>query len=225
MFIHSDDKGLVLTPACADNQVVIIPIMSKGKEELINNKTDEIYASLKKAGIRAKVDDRQNYSLGFKINDGEILGIPIRIEIGAKEIENNQVKIARRFDGAKKFLPIENLSKSILDEFEDIKTSMFNSAQAKLDAKKKTADNWDDFMTHINNKCIVLTPWCGIAEEEEKVKAKSALESKGAEEEGGLSGKAKTLCIPFGVEKPKEGVKCFFTGKQAVHYIYWGRSY
>ena len=104
---------------------------------------------------------------------------------------------------------------------------MYNSASEKFESRKKTANNWEEFMTHLNNKNIVLTPWCGIDEEEEKVKAKSAIESKAIEGEGdsGLSGKAKTLCRPLDQEKPAEGTKCFFTGLPAVEYIFWGRSY
>jgi prolyl-tRNA synthetase len=119
------------------------------------------------------------------------------------------------------------LAETLKAEFKSICELMFNTASAKFEARKKTADNWQDFMTHLNNKNIVLTPWCGIDEEEEKVKAKSAIESKAVDGEGdsGLTGKAKTLCKPFGLAAPVEGVKCFFTGLPAKEYIFWGRSY
>ena len=156
-----------------------------------------------------------------------MLGIPIRLELGGKDLEKNEVKLVRRFDGDKRQVSCEGLAETLKTEFETISTLMYDSACAKFEERKKTADNWEDFMTHLNNKCIVLTPWCGISEEEEKVKARTAIESKAnaAEGETDLTGKAKTLCSPLGLEPPAEGVKCFFTGKQAKMYIYWGRSY
>lgn len=153
-------------------------------------------------------------------------GIPVRIEIGLKDIEKNEVKLVRRFDGAKRQVSMDGLAETLQQEFVDISDQMYQSACEKLESRKKTADNWEDFMTHLNNKNIVLTPWCGDSEEEAKVKAKSAIESKvSGEGNSKLTGKAKTLCIPLDVEDPAEGVKCFFTGRQAQHYIYWGRSY
>lgn len=104
---------------------------------------------------------------------------------------------------------------------------MYNNANEKFLSRQKKADNWADFMTHLNNKNIVLTPWCGIDEEEEKVKAKSGIESAAVDGEGesGLTGKAKTLCKPLAMEAPEEGTKCFFTGLPAKEFIFWGRSY
>jgi len=227
VMIHSDNKGLVLTPACADIQVRIIPIYFKDSTQKVNDKVDEIFSELKKAGIRVDVDDRENYSPGFRYNSQEILGIPIRLEFGPKDLDNNEIKLVRRYDGEKRQVSLDGLADTLKAEFKVISNLMYNNASAKFEARKKTADNWTDFMAHLNNKNIVLTPWCGIDEEEDKVKARTAIESKQVEGEGdsGLTGKAKTLCKPLGQAAPPEGTKCFFTGLPAKEYIFWGRSY
>jgi len=104
---------------------------------------------------------------------------------------------------------------------------MYNTAVEKLNARRKEANNWEDFMTYLNQKNMILTPWCDEDECEDAVKTRSGIESKSDDAEGdsGLTGKAKTLCKPLNQEKTKEGEKCFHCGKDAKCYVYWGRSY
>lgn len=102
IMIHSDNKGLVLPPRVAQIQVVIVPILNKGDDAQALTKTiDDVYASLKKAGVRVHVDDRDNYNPGFKFNHWELRGVPIRIEVGKKDMEKQEVRVVRRDDGSK----------------------------------------------------------------------------------------------------------------------------
>ena len=102
IMIHSDNKGLVLPPRVAQIQVVIVPILNKGDDAQALTKTiNDVYAGLKKAGVRVHVDDRDNYNPGFKFNHWELRGVPIRIEVGKKDMEKQEVRVVRRDDGSK----------------------------------------------------------------------------------------------------------------------------
>ena len=111
---HSDDKGVVLTPRVAIHQVVIVPIyMKKIPREEMNDECDKIAAILKKAGVRVKIDDRDNYTPGFRYNHWEIRGIPLRIELGPKDLEEKKVTLVQRYDGAKSEHPLEGLGEHV----------------------------------------------------------------------------------------------------------------
>lgn len=112
--VHSDDKGLVLPPKIANTQAVIIPILKKGQDnQKALDLADEVFSTLKKAGLRVTVDDRENYNPGFKYNHWELRGVPVRLEIGAKEVENREVRICKRNDGAKVSMSVDGLETSI----------------------------------------------------------------------------------------------------------------
>lgn len=223
IMIHSDNKGLVFPPKAASTQVVIVPItFSDKKAKEVSAKCEEVVDRLKKVGVRVHFDDRDNYKPGWKFNDWELKGIPIRIEIGPKDIDKKQVKVVRRVDGKKSFIADEDLEKEIPLVLEDIHNTMLAKATAKLEAKKGEATDWDGFMNELNQKKYVETPWCCNPECEEDVKEQSA---KDSDETSGLSGKAKTLCMPFSQKEVAEGTKCFRSGKPAKKYVIWGRSY
>ena len=101
IMIHGDDKGLILPPRAANVQVVIIPIPFKGKEEAINQAADQLYKTLKKTSVRVHIDDRDNYNPGWKFNHWELKGVPIRLEIGPKDVQNKEVRVALRYNGDK----------------------------------------------------------------------------------------------------------------------------
>lgn len=112
--VHSDDKGLVLPPKVAQTQVVIIPILKKGDDfEAINNKAEELYKKLKDAGVKVDLDDRENYNPGFKYNHWELRGTPMRLELGSKDFEANEVRCCKRHDGKKMQLKQENLVEEV----------------------------------------------------------------------------------------------------------------
>lgn len=228
VMIHGDNKGMNFTPKIALHQVVIIPILFKDKIDVTKAKAEEIYSALKKAGIRVQLDDREHYTPGFKINHLEIRGTPIRLELGPKDIEAGEVKLVRRCDGGKKQVKIEGLVASIQAEFLDIHETMYNQAVARFETSKVKASDFKEFMEHLNHKKMILTPWCNDTACEKKVKELSGLLSKQAEEEGDLSGSAKTLCKPLQQDPVPAGTKCFaheHCGKDASVYCFWGRSY
>ncbi|KAL4444722.1 hypothetical protein ABPG74_015930 [Tetrahymena malaccensis] len=223
---HGDDKGLVLPPLVASTQVVIVPIIKTGADnERVLKKAHDLKAELKKAGIRVQVDDRDNYTSGWKFNHWEVKGIPLRFEIGQMDMDKNQVTAVWRVNSHKEAIPNESVIETTKLRLKEIQDLMLTNSKKKFNEKIKPAGTWPEFMTSLNSRCIVYTPWCNEIACEKAVKERSALESKGTENESGLSGSAKTLCIPNEQEPIAEGTKCFSCGKPALKRVYWGRSY
>ena len=232
ILVHSDNKGLVLPPRVAQTQVVFVPITYKDDDmTVIHNKIEELTKTLKEAGVRVTFDDRENYNPGWKFNHWELKGIPIRLEMGKKDLEKQEVRLVRRDTGEKIQIKTDLLAVEIPRLLDQIHDDMYRKALQTRDDHMKVAYNWDDFMTALNGRNIVLTPWCDEGVQEELVKDKSKEESlkimqEAGEDEDVLTGSAKTLCLPFEPIVPlKEGDKCFFTGKPAKVMALWGRSY
>ena len=177
--------------------------------------------------MRVHVDLRDNYNPGWKYNHWELKGVPIRIEIGPKDVENKEVKVVIRHSGEKLQLKWDNLAQELNLLLEKIQEQMYQKALNRFNDKAKVASNWKDFMASINSRNVVLTPWCQTIECEEKVKDRSGIETKESVLEGeqSLTGQAKTLCIPLEQKAIEEGEKCFHCGKEAKTRVYWGRSY
>jgi len=183
---------------------------------------------LKEAGVRAHLDDRDNYSPGWKYGHWELKGVPVRIEVGPKDIAKKQVKVVKRNDFGKSFIPWTTLVEQVKQLLETIHDEMFKAAKARMDAHYSTASTWEEFMGEINKGKVCLTPFCEGKECEEAVQVKSKEESVVADEgeEGTqMSGRAKSLCMPLDQEPIKEGEKCFLCGKDATKRCIWGRSY
>ncbi len=207
IMVHGDDSGLVLPPRIAPTQAMIIPIAQQ--KEGVLEKANELLKKLKNIGIRTKIDDSEK-SPGFKYAEQEKLGIPIRIEIGPKDIENEEVIIVRRNDRKKISIKISDLEKEIPKILEEIQKDMYNSAkdflnkhifEAKTLAEMKEIGN--------NNIGFIKAMWCGNSECEEMVKN---------ETEGFGS-----RCIPEEQEKLSD--TCICCGKEAKHMVIWGKSY
>ncbi|CAG9319709.1 unnamed protein product [Blepharisma stoltei] len=223
VMVHSDNKGLVLPPRVAPTQAVIVPIFEKNKVEEVLNKSREIYDEIKRTGVRVELDDRQNYNPGWKYNHWELKGVPIRVEIGMKDIAKSQVRIVRRDTGKSEFVSWAELH-TLPALLEQIQADMLAKAKQNLDSRVIKASNWADFLVALNAKNFVLTPWCQRNECEETVKHRSAEESKQTEGDH-LTGSAKTLCQPFEQDPIQEGEACFQCGEPAKHRALWGRSY
>ena len=231
IMVHSDDQGLVLPPKVAQTQVVIIPIEKQGQDSTgIKTKCEEIYQQIKASGIRVVYDDNMNNNAGWKFNHWEQRGVPIRLEVGIKDIEKNEVRCCKRNDGKKQQLSQEGIVNSVQKILEDIHQEMYDKAlQARL-SHVKNIDNWADFMEALNHRNLCMAPWCDVQQCEIDVKERSKeeslkqMEEKG-EEEVSLTGSAKTLCIPKEQEPLKEGECCFACGKPATVRALWGRSY
>src|SRR3989344_2885494 len=205
--IHGDDKGLVIPPKLAENKVVIIPILFDDSKEKIIKVANEIKKELKK--FNPKLDDRDDYSPGWKYHEWELKGIPIRLELGPKDLEKNQVVLVRRDNSEKKEIKIKDISKEVESTLEKIQENLFIKSEKHLKSSLVEAKNWNDFKTALSNKKIVLAPFCNKKDCEEYIKDKT---------KGG-----KSLNIPFSQQKIKE--PCIHCKKEATVMCYFGKSY
>jgi prolyl-tRNA synthetase len=207
---HSDDQGLILPPKIAPFQVVIVPIY-KGEESKapIDAKANEIIASLKALGIRVKYDNNDNSRPGWKFAEHELKGVPVRIAMGLRDMENQVVEVARRDTKEKNSMPMEGLADTVVKLLEDIQQNMYNKALAFRTEHITNAYNWDDFVKLLDEKGgFISAHWDGTAETEEKIKDQT---------------KATIRCIPIN-NKQEEG-KCILTGKPSIQRVLFARAY
>ena len=168
---HGDDKGLVLPPKVAPIQVVIIPIYySKEDKENVLQKACKIKDSLSNNDIRVHLDDREHLTPGFKFNDWEMRGIPIRIEIGPKDIAKNQVVLVRRHNQTKISLDIDGLTEKTLSELKNIQKEMFDAAKKILDERVVRVSEYQQFKKELENGKMIDCSWCGNQTCEDKIK-------------------------------------------------------
>jgi prolyl-tRNA synthetase len=200
-----DDKGAVLPPEIAPYQVVIVPIMFKGKEEVVLNKCKEIKKELQKHDIRAFLDD-SDYSAGFKFNHWELRGVPLRIEIGPKDVADKKITYVRRFDGKKGEIKDVNLHE-IANILGEIQKEMFEKSKKFTKESIRTVETMEQLK---KVKGIARTNWCGSNDCHDCIKA----ESKGMEIRGTLYGKE---------EKPSG--PCIYCGNKAEHVVYLAKAY
>ncbi|XP_031131641.1 proline--tRNA ligase, cytoplasmic-like [Ipomoea triloba] len=216
IMVHGDDKGLVLPPKVAATQVIVIPVPYKNADT--QGIFDACAATVKKlteSGIRVEADLRDNYSPGWKYSNWEMKGVPLRIEIGPKDLEKNQVRAARRDNGAKTDIPMDDIVEQVKEMLSTIQQNLFDVAKQKRDACVQIVKTWDEFVNALNGKKLVLAPWCDEEDVEKDVKTRTK----------GEMGAAKTLCSPFDQPELPEGTLCFASGKPAKKWTYWGRSY
>jgi prolyl-tRNA synthetase len=169
---HSDDQGLVMPPKLAPTQVVIVPIY-KGEEQkmTIDQTVFELMAALKKAGIRVKYDDSENTRPGWKFAEYELKGIPVRLAIGARDLENKVVEVARRDTKEKTSVPLEGLAAYIQELLATIQIDMFNRAKDYRDSHITPVDSWEAFKQVLEEKGgFVSAHWDGTNETEDKIK-------------------------------------------------------
>lgn len=179
VMVHGDDKGLVLPPRVAQIQVIIVPcgLAAKTAPEIVQKVYDaaeNLVKNLKQAGIRARADLRDNYTPGFKYNHWELRGVPIRLEIGPKDVAKNETRAVTRYNGQSSQLSLDGIETTINDLLETIQDEMFKKAKNERDSRLVRLETWDKFVETLNNKCLVLAPWCEKVECEENVKERSA---------------------------------------------------
>ena len=206
---HSDDNGLVLPPMLAPIQVVIIPI-TKGKEQLdaITAKLNPAIDALRKAGISVKYDDADNKRPGFKFADYELKGVPVRLVMGGKDLENGTIEIMRRDTLEKETRQFKGIVEYVEQLLEDIQKNMFEKAKAYRDARIYECDNYEEFKEKVKDGGFFICPWDGTAETEAKIKEDT---------------QATIRCIPFNVEQTP-GVD-MVSGKPATKRVIIARSY
>jgi len=231
---HGDDKGLVIPPRVAEIQVVIVNIPPrKGDDtpevkQAILKRCEEVKEALESADIRVHFDDRDR-TPGFKYNEWELKGVPLRLEVGARDVTNGTVTVVRRDTGVKR--AIEGVTAHTIElELKQMHEDMLSKARARLADSIVKVSTWDEVAPALAARKMVLAPWCEEKESEEEIKKLTAGASKEKKEDAqegapALSGAMKTLCIPFEQEEMPAGTKCFFTGKPAKRWTLWGRSY
>lgn len=204
---HGDDRGLKLPPNIAPTQVVLVPILGK-KADMVLDKAQEIFSNLKDE-FRVELDDRDEYTPGWKFNEWEMKGVPVRLEVGPKDIEKQQVVLVRRDTGEKLFVKESELSSKLKALLEDIQTNMFNQAKEFRGQNLHTASNFDELKKVVEEKKgFVKAHWCGSPECEKRVK----------EETG-----ATLRCIPFNEEHTPG--KCVVCNGSADKIVYFAKSY
>ena len=207
---HSDDNGLVLPPNLAPFQVVIVPIY-KGEEQRkeISKVAEKIKSELIKNNIRVKFDNRDNFKPGFKFNEYELKGVPLRIAIGPKDIENGNVEVARRDDFSKNIVSQNELPKYIKDELIDIQKTLFDRAKKFQKNKITIVDTFDDFKNVLNKKGgFILAHWDGTEVTENAIKNET---------------KATIRCIPL--DNKKEMGSCVYSGKPSKGRVFFAKAY
>ena len=206
---HSDDNGLVLPPHLAPIQVVIVPIYRKAEQLAeVSAKVAPVVEALKAKGISVKYDDADNRRPGFKFADYELKGVPVRLVLGAKDLENGTVEVMRRDTLQKQTVPFEGIVDYVADLLEDIQDNIYQKARKFRDEHISIADSYDEFKEKIEAGGFVLAHWDGTTETELRVKEET---------------KATIRCIPLdGDETPGT---CIFTGKPSARRVIFARNY
>ena len=207
---HSDDQGLILPPKIAPLQVVIVPIY-KGDEQkaVIDTKVSEIIKGLKELNISVKYDDADNTRPGWKFAEHEMKGVPVRIAIGARDLQKNVVEIARRDTKEKMTVSMDNLSYFVKNLLDEIQLHLVEKARAYRDEHITKVNNWEEFKKVLNEKGgFISAHWDGTGETEEKIKEET---------------KATIRCIPL--DNPQEDGVCIYSGKPSKERVLFAVAY
>ena len=206
---HSDDNGLVLPPHLAPIQVVIVPIY-RSAEQLtqISEKVAGIVAKLKALGISVKYDDADNKKPGWKFAEYELKGVPVRLAMGGRDLENNTIEVMRRDTLEKETISCEGIEAYVKNLLEEIQANIYQKALKHRESMTRTVDTYDEFKTEIEKGGFILAHWDGTTETEEKIKEET---------------KATIRCIPFDGDKTPG--KCMVTGKPSACRVIFARSY
>ncbi len=206
---HSDDNGLVLPPKLAPIQVVIVPVY-KSEEQLqqVNAVVDPIVAKLREMGVSVKYDNADNKRPGFKFADYELKGVPVRLVLGARDIEAGTVEVMRRDTLEKHVAQLEGIEEYVKDLLDEIQNNIYTKALNHRESMTYKVDTWEDFKAQIEKGGFILAHWDGTTETEEKIKEET---------------KATIRCIPM--DGDDEPGKCIYTGKPSARRVIFARNY
>ncbi len=207
---HSDDDGLVLPPKLAPVQVVIVPIWKNDEQKAaVTEYGDKLLQELKSAGIRVRFDDRDNYKPGWKFNQYEVEGVPVRITIGPRDVENNKAEVARRDTKTKELSERTEILAKVTNLLEEIQSNLFETAKSRREAMTHTVDTYEEFKQVLEEKGgFIYAHWDGTPETEEKVKTET---------------KATIRCIPL--EGDKTPGTCMVTGNPSAQRVIFAKAY
>ena len=209
IMVHGDDKGLRLPPNIAPIQVVIIPVINKDyNENEFTRYTKDLISSLESKEIRYYIDNREQYSVGYKFNEWEMKGVPLRIEIGPRDIKNNQIVMARRDNGEKNNISIDESFDEIEASLENIQSSLFKQAADFMNKNTFSVSNYDEFKKQIKQGGFIKCGWDGSPDTETKIKNDT---------------KATVRCILF--DQNISSLKCIYSNKPAKYEVIFSRSY
>ena len=211
IMVPSDDNGLVLPPRLAPVQVVIVPI-SKNAEQLaaITAKLQPAIDGLRALGVSVKYDDADNKRPGFKFADYELKGVPVRLVMGGRDLENNTIEIMRRDTLEKENVSFDGIVERVKNTLDDMQKAIFEKAKAYRDAHVYECDNYDEFKERVTDGGFFLCPWDGTAETEAKIKEDT---------------QATIRCIPFAYDQNVEGMKDMVSGADAKYKVIIARAY
>lgn len=210
IMVHSDDNGLVLPPHLAPIQVVMVPIYRKDEEfEALNEKFEALAQRLRQLGIRVKYDNSENKRPGFKFADYELKGVPVRLVMGPKDLENGTVEVMRRDTLEKETRQFEGIDEYVNTLLEEIQTNIFEKAKKYRDEHIFECNNYEEFKTRVKDGGFFLCPWDGTTETEARIKEET---------------QATIRCVPIGVDQSNPGVD-MVSGKPAKYKVLIARSY
>ena len=211
IMVHGDDKGLIIPPKVAPIQVVIIPIYKSKDEEIVKSSSDELLIELKRSGIRAHLDKREEYTAGWKFNDWEIKGVPLRINIGPRDIENHKVELVRRDIKERILVDRVESTEHVISLLEEIQSNLLYRAKKLLEDNITKTTSYDILKSTVQNKGgFVLSGWCSNRQCEDKIK----------EETG-----ADIRVIPFKGQEESSSTICIYCRQPAKKIAIFGRSY
>mmetsp|Transcript_3265 Transcript_3265/g.9985 ORF Transcript_3265/g.9985 Transcript_3265/m.9985 type:complete len:569 (+) Transcript_3265:91-1797(+) len=238
IMIHGDDTGLVLPPRVAPTTIVIVPIVFKDQKDLVHAEADKLEQELLQQGLSVTVDRRSDKKPGYKYEEHELRGVPLRIELGPRDIVDGKMVAVRRDTKEKIQVKRETAAEELRAILDEMQKNLLKRARETYYSRIKRCGDWGEFMKTLDAKCIAICPWCDRRECEEDVKKRSKAESvavkdKNEAQEGEtLVGHAKTLCIPFEKELERLGFsedvtksKCFACSSEAKVAVLFGRSY
>ncbi|MEM4246560.1 MAG: His/Gly/Thr/Pro-type tRNA ligase C-terminal domain-containing protein, partial [Candidatus Bathyarchaeia archaeon] len=210
VMVHGDDKGLILPPMVAPTQLILIPIFySTEDKERVMRKSFELVGMLEEAGVRCEIDDRSEYTPGWKFNQWEMKGVPVRVELGPKDLQEGVVTVARRDTGTREKVRLEESVTRVKQILEDVQRSLFAKAKRYLDEHITDARTYEEFQALLEEKGgFIRAAWCGRRECEEAIK----------EETG-----ATIRVIPFNGEKAQG--RCVFCDREGGSVAFFAKAY
>lgn len=209
VMVHGDDRGLALPPKMAPLQVMMIPVGPPKLREKVLPRFDAAFEAIKNAGVRVKTDARDDFTPGWKFNEYEMRGVPLRLELGPRDVDNNQCVLVRRDTGEKMPVSLDNVGATVQSVLADIQSNMFRRAVEFQQANSRSADSLGELGDIVTSqRGFVLGGWCGSAACEKKVKEETGATSRN---------------IPF--DPPGRKEQCVVCGQKAVHTVWFARAY